>query len=215
MRKLKTERNTLILTGIVILLPVLAGVLLWNRLPERVPTHFNFSGEADGWSSRAFAVFGMPLILLAVHLLAAVVTAYDPKEQGVSEKIYRMILWIIPVLCVFVFSSLYLNALGYPHNMTGMAKIFTGLLFIIIGNYMPKVRQNMTVGIKIPWTLSDAENWNRTHRLAGRLYIIAGFLVIVTAFLSEGPAMWILITSILICTLCPIIYSFLIYRNSL
>ncbi|MBQ2690067.1 MAG: DUF1648 domain-containing protein [Solobacterium sp.] len=215
MNKLKTEKNTLILTTLIILLPILAGLLLWNRLPEKIPTHFDFQGNPDGWSSRRTAVFFLPLFLTAVHLLCAFITAYDPKERGVSVKIYRLILWIVPVLSVFLNGLVYAYALGKDVNISTASYALIGLTLIIIGNYLPKVRQNMTVGIKIPWTLTDETNWNLTHRLAGRLWIIAGIVIIASTFMSNSVAPFIMLGAVLCCTLIPCVYSFLLYRKTL
>lgn len=215
MRKLKAERNTIILTSVLILLPVLAGVLLWNRLPEQIPTHFGFNGEPDSWSSRTFTVFFLPLFLLAIHLLCATVTAYDPKEKGVSDRMYRLVLWLVPLISNVIFSGVYGIALGYDINISLLTRSLLGFMFIVIGNYMPKVRQNMTVGIKIPWTLADPENWNKTHRLGGYMFMLAGFIMLASLLLPDKYTAPALFVSIFAAAFVPMIYSFLLYRKTL
>ena len=215
MKRLKTERKTILLTSLFVLLPIAAGLYLWNRLPDQIPIHFNFSGEADGWSSRPFAVFVLPLFLLAVHLLMAIATAYDPKGRGFSDRIYRMLLWTVPIISWATNLSVYGIAVGMNIRIDVVVRVLTGFLFIIIGNYMPKVRQNMTVGIKIPWTLADPENWNKTHRLAGKLFLISGILTLMSIFLPGQAGMLIMFCSIIIAAVFPMIYSFQLYRKSL
>jgi len=95
---LKKYRKTLVITTIVMLLPVLVGLLLWNKLPDQVPTHFGPSGEPDDWSSKAFAVFGLPLIILALHWVCVLGTCADPKKRNHAEKLQLLVLWICPVL---------------------------------------------------------------------------------------------------------------------
>ena len=160
---MKANKKTLIITSIVTILPVLIGIICWNRLPEVMATHFGFNNEANGFSSKAFAVFGLPLILLAVLWVGAFVTAHDPKRQNISPKMFSLMLWIAPVISLVAATTIYPVNLGYELDIAFFSELLVGLMFIIIGNYLPKARQNYTIGIKIPWTLANEENWNRTH----------------------------------------------------
>ena len=99
---MKKNWKVLIVTSLMILLPILAGIILWNQLPERVPTHWNAAGEIDGWSSKGFAVFGLPLSLLGVQWLCVLGTLADPKKANHAEKILHLVFWIIPLLSVFM-----------------------------------------------------------------------------------------------------------------
>ena len=171
---IKKYLKTLIVTSVVILLPILLGLLLWDKLPEQIPFHWNAAGEVDGWASKPFGVFGMPFILLGFQWLCALVTGADPKKANHSEKVLHLVLWIIPVLQLVLFSITYITALGGDVPMDVVMSLFMGLLFVIIGNYLPKCQQNYTIGIKMSWTLHSEENWNRTHRFAGRLWVICG-----------------------------------------
>ena len=97
--------KVLLITSIVIVLPILAGVILWNQLPEKIPTHWNAVGEIDGWSSKPFAVLGLPLVLLAFQWLCVLGTSADPKKQNHPDKILHLVFWIIPVLSVLQLNS--------------------------------------------------------------------------------------------------------------
>ena len=203
-------KRNLLLTCACILLPVCAGVVLWGRLPERVPTHFDFYGVPDGWSSKAFAVFGLPLFLLGIQLLCAFMVSHDPKSDNVGGKIRALVLWICPAVSLFAAAMIYPNALGYSMNMTMFAMLLTGTLFVVIGNYLPKCRQNYTVGIKLPWTLVDEDNWNRTHRMAGPLWVAGGFLVILDALLQfAGPYLFAGVLTLI--AVAPVVYSAALY----
>ena len=207
---MKSRKSLLLLTSLCILAPVCAGIALWGRLPDHVPTHFNFSGEADGWSGKPFAVFGLPLFLLTVHLVCAFAVFHDPKGRNLNRKLVSLTLWICPAVSLFVAAVTYPNALGYAMDVTFCASLLTGALFIAGGNHLPKCRQNYTVGIKLPWTLADEDNWNRTHRLAGPLWIAGGFLMIVSAFARFAP-MWTFTGALLLAGIVPVIYSAALY----
>ena len=209
---MKANKKTLIITSIVTILPVLIGIICWNRLPEVMATHFGFNNEANGFSSKAFAVFGLPLVLLAELWFGAFVTAHDPKRQNISPKMFSLMLWIAPVISLVAATTIYPVNLGYELDIAFFSELLVGLMFIIIGNYLPKARQNYTIGIKIPWTLANEENWNRTHRLAGYLWMICGILMILISLTRFVPAEW-LVGIFLIMVLVPCIYSFWLHAE--
>ena len=209
---IKKNLKVLILTTFVMLLPILAGLILWNQLPEQMPTHWNASGEVDGWSGKAFAVFGLPLIMVAAQWLCMLGTAADPKRKNHSEKVLHLVLWIIPALSVVLHAVTYATALGYAVPIEVVMPVLIGLIFTIIGNYMPKCKQNYTIGIKIPWTLDNEENWNRTHRFAGWLWTFCGIAIMCTGFFG---GFWVFLPITLLMVLAPIIYSYVLHKKGL
>ena len=209
---IKKNWKLLLITSVVILLPILAGLLLWERLPEQVPFHWNVQGEVDQWASKPVAVFLMPLMLLAIQWLCVWATQADPKKQGISEKMFQLVLWIVPVLAVVLCSVVYLSALGQEIRMEVLMPILVGLLFVIIGNYLPKCKQSYTIGIKIPWTLNSEENWNKTHRFAGRLWLVCGLGIMLTAFIG---GFWLFLPITLVMVIVPMVYSYLLHRKGI
>ena len=209
---LKANRKTLIITSVVTILPMLIGILCWNRLPDVMATHFGINNEANGFSSKAIAVFGIPVFLLAVLWLGAFVTSHDPKKQNISQKMFSLVLWIAPAISLAAAATMYPINLGYELDITFFSGLLLGLMFIIIGNYLPKARQNYTIGIKIPWTLANEENWNRTHRLAGYLWMVCGILMVLISVMRLGQAQW-LVGIILIMVLVPCIYSYWLHAK--
>ena len=207
---IKKNWKLLLITSIAIMLPMLAGIILWNQLPEKIPSHWNAAGEIDGWSSKPFAVFGISLILLAAQWLCVLGTGTDPKKNNHPEKILHLVLWIIPVLSALLHAVTYAVALGKEVRMEMVMPVFIGILFAIIGNYLPKCKQNYTIGIKIPWTLNSEENWNKTHRFAGRLWVVCGFAIMLTGFVG---GFWILLPIVLLMVIVPFIYSYVLYRK--
>ena len=209
----KQYKKPLILSSLAILLPTLIGLILWNRLPELIPTHWGMEGPADSYSSKAFAVFGLPLILLGAHWLCLWATSMDPKNKGKNRKGFLLFMWIIPLISNFIFATIYATAMGWQPNISAMVTIPIGLMFVAIGNYMPKLQQNHTMGIKIHWTLGNEENWNLTHRFAGKCWVIGGLLMLFSALVPENLVIWSILFSCFALVAAPIVYSYRIYRR--
>ena len=129
---MKRHWKLMVLTSLVIVLPILAGIFLWNQLPEQIPSHWNLAGAVDGWSSKPWAVFAMPLLLLALHWFAVFVTFADPKMKNHSEKILHLVFWLIPLLNAVLSAITYSTALGAAVQVELVVAVFMGLLFVIM-----------------------------------------------------------------------------------
>ena len=217
MENVKKYRTTIIITTLITLLPILFGLIVWNRLPEQIATHWGANGQADGYSGKAFAVFGMPCILAVLQLFVSFITLNDPKRRNIHKKPLTLTFWIIPVMSVIVNGITYAAALGMEIEVGIIISILVGILLIALGNYMPKLQQNYTIGIRVPWTLNSTENWNRTHRLGGKTFILGGFLLIITGFLGNAMGDYgtlaALIVIVLICAGVPAVYSFWLFKR--
>lgn len=216
---LKEYKMSLISGSILTISPSLAGILLWNRLPEKIATHFDQHNVANGWSSKPMAVFGIPFLLLLIHLFCVFFTANDPKRKNINRRIFTMVLWLVPVVSVITCMSIYGLALGMDIDALGMdidigviVNIMVGIMFIILGNYVHKVKQNYTVGMKLPWTLNSEENWNRTNRMTGWILILSGLLFLMNSLLLKTE---IVFAVILLVILVPMIYSFILYKKGI
>ncbi len=207
------NKKTLIATTLVCLLPLIAGALVYSHLPEQVATHFDLHGNPDGWSSRAFAVFGLPGILLAVNLLMPFLLRADPKHENMSGALVNIVIWTVPVVSLLCSGLTLGRALGYDLRIEMVLPVFMGVLFILIGNYLPKTKQSYTMGIKLPWTLASEENWNRTHRLAGFLWVIGGAYFVVMSFVGWSLAAFLIPIAVMV--LVPTVYSYLLYRKGI
>ena len=209
---IKKNLKMMIITSIVILAPIIIGVVLWDQLPAQIATHFDAQGNPDGWSPKEFAVFGLPLFLLAVHWIAVAFTGQDPKNKNISDKMTILILWLCPMVSLLGSVATYMYTLDNSINNAMLAKIIMGFVFVVIGNYMPKMKQSYTIGIKLPWTLESEENWNRTHRVAGYAFMIGGIVVAATALLDQ---MWITFAAFIIMSVIPTLYSFILYKKGI
>ena len=207
----KELKKTLTLTTIITLLPIVVGLFYWNRLPDKMATHFDMEGTPNGWSSKWFAVIGIPIFLALVNVLCTILTETDPRRHKYPEKMMKLVYWICPVISWICAGVTISYGLGIEFlAMPKFGSLFIGMLFVIIGNYLPKVKQNYYMGIKLPWTYSDEENWNRTHRMAGKLWVVGGMIILLNVFLGiSGLEILILILMIVI----PTVYSFLYSRK--
>ena len=205
------NKKTLILTSIVTLLPILIGILLWNKLPDSMATHFNFDNEADGYREKWFAVIITPFILLALHLIMAMIIAADPRKKNISSRVYGITIWIIPASSLALAVVIYPYNLGIHFNISLFLGIFLGVIYIIVGNYLPKTRQNYTIGFKLPWTYANEENWNKTNRLAGVIDIVMGILIIINAAMGVLNIFYSFLAAVLIGTLIPLGYSYFLH----
>ena len=207
---LKRNKGMILLTSAVMLLPMVVGLLLWSSLPEKVPVHWNAAGEVDGWGSRGMIVFLIPLFILALHWLCLLATCADPKSKDLGGKALGLVLWICPFISLLVSTCVYAVALGWGLSIQIIMPLMFGLLFMIMGNYLPKCKQNYTIGIKVPWALNDEENWNSTHRFAGRIWVIGGAVVMATSVFGSFVVFFAVT---LIMGLAPMVYSYLYYRK--
>ena len=205
----REHRMLLVLTSAVILQQMLVGALLWDRLPDPMATHFNFRNEPDGFSSKAFAVFGMPLVLLGLHYMCLMISCMPGSRMDhLSPKVRRLLLLVVPAVSLLVTVLVYGYALGAPFAINRIVWVFVGGIFALVGNYLPKMRRSNTTGIRLPWTLADEEIWSRTHRFAAPVWVVCGLLMIVCGLIGSGPM--IPIAAIVVVIGLPIAYSLVI-----
>jgi uncharacterized membrane protein len=203
----------IIITSIIVLLPILVGVAYWDELPEQIATHWGPSGEPDGWSSKAVAVVAVPLFLTAIHLICIFATRSDKKNRGQNTKMMELTYWLAPVVSLIVNGMTYANALGREVDVIRLLPIVIGLLFLFIGNYMPKCTPNRTIGFRIKWTLEDEENWIATHRFGGKAFVVGALIILATVFLPAKATLWTMMGVLLAVVIVTIFYSYRFYKN--
>ena len=210
---MKHTKLTIILSCIVLLSPIIFGMIVWNKLPESMPIHWGVNGEADRWSSKPFAVFVLPLLILAIHGICIFASGKDFRDKKQSPKVMGLVLWICPLLSVMANSLTYAISLGKEINVLFVVSLTMGALFVLIGNYLPKCQQNRTVGIRIIWTLKNEANWNATHRFAGKVWVIGGLLLMASSLLPYSILPWAMITLLVVFIGLPVLYSYRFYRK--
>ena len=203
----------------IVLAPVIYLVAVWNSLPDRLPVHFNLKGEADRYGSRTefwLTIGGLTLLSILTYLLLPLIYKIDPKRTAGENKSR------LPKLAFSI--ALFLSFIGcFTVNSaeTGSMKMNSqlfiagmGLLWCILGNYMYNIKSNYFIGIRLPWTLNDENNWKQTHRLAGKLWFAGGLLIILSALILPSMVtnyLFVIVTACII--LIPVIYSYSYFRK--
>lgn len=163
---------------------MLPGIILYSRIPDKIATHFDINGQPDQYSSKAFAVCGLPLILTVLHLLCCIISKLDKRTENAGQL--NTIVRFIPGVIGFVAEcAMLLYALDKLDSIVTVACCLIAITFIVIGNYLPKVRQNSFIGIKTRRTLGNEIVWHKTHRFAGFVQTICGIMMIPLAFLAN------------------------------
>lgn len=210
---IKNHKVKAMISSVVILLPILFGLVMWNQLPATMVSHWGGDGIADGTASKAFVVFGLPLILLALHWLMLLLESVLEKKNPQNDKIVAIQYGVVPVLSLVVHTFIYSVALEKDWNLFMLIPVLVGVMFMCIGNYLPKTTRNRTTGIKLRWTMGNDENWNKTHRLGGQIWFWSGLVVMVSALLPIKITIAVMVAMIAVSVIVPTIYSYSIYKK--
>ena len=212
MNKLMKE----VILWIFILLPFIYLLMIWDKLPETVPTHFNIKGEADDWSHKTMLIYLPCMLSIGIYLLMLVIPKIDPKKriEEMGEKFY-MIRFITVVFMSAL--SLYILYTTQAGSMSGsnFFLLITGVFFAALGNYMPAMRPNYFVGIRTPWTLESEEVWKNTHRLGGKIWMIGGSIIVLLSILIHNQTTVFIVFMVLVFILAgvPIIFSYFDFKK--
>lgn len=211
MKKGKLNKDLLI-SSILCLIPIVIAIIFYKNLPENIPMHFNIHGEVDSFAPKIFIIIN-PTILFILNLIVIFVKYNDPKIKNVPKKLLKILLFIIPFMSLVMVSFTIFISLGYNLRIQVIMPILISVIFILIGNYLPKCKRNYTVGIKLPWTLHNDNVWIKTHRLGGFLFVITGVLILFTSIFLNKISFFIMISMLLIILISTTIYSFVIYKK--
>jgi uncharacterized membrane protein len=209
-----TTRTTTILSISLIAVALLAGVLLWNRLPDPVPSHWNAAGEIDGYTSKFWGIFLTPIVTIVLLGLFLVIPHIDPLKANIAKFIgfFNAFILVFVAYMLYVHALTLFAALGVPFNMTVMLIPVVGLLFIGVGYMLSKAKRNFFIGIRTPWTLSSETVWDETHKLGSKLFMLGGAVTILSAFLGEN-GIWLLLAAMLLAAFVPSLYSYILWRR--
>ncbi len=215
MHPAKITLKSEIIPILLIVASIAASFYFYANFPDKVATHWNYQGEVDGWSSKAFAAFFFPGLNLAMYLLFLGMPYLDPKKDRYVEfsKSYNAFKTIMILVMTVIYFFVGLSGLGYKLPVAMVIPPAVGILFVVLGNYLGKIKPNWFIGIRTPWTLSSEEVWNKTHRLGGKIFIIFGLFMIFGVFLPESLFWWLFIALIVPVMFLPIIYSYFLFRK--
>lgn len=200
------------LTTIICLLPIILSVILYDKLPAQVPIHFDVKGEANNYAPKAVEAFGIPVFMAVINIFSHFKINNDPKKKNASTTLIYVSKWTIPLMSIILVPVSLFIAMGYKLPIQIIVPAIVGVLIVACGNYLPKCKQNYTVGIKLPWTLNSEDNWNRTHHMAGYVWIVSGICMIIGSWIQIS-SVFIILTVIIAMLLLPFVYSYSIYKK--
>jgi uncharacterized membrane protein len=189
---------------------MLLALAVYGRLPAQIAIHFNSAGNPDSYLPRALAAFGLPVALALINLYIHFRLNTDPKIANASSVLRSVNRWALPFISVIIMPVTLFMAMDVDIPINIIATAIAGIVIVIYGNYLPKSKHNYTLGIRLPWTLHNEDNWNKTNRFAGFVWVAGGLLFIINAFLS----LWYVTAAIFVVLLvAPVVYSYLTYRK--
>ena len=206
-----TRANVICLLFIATVIAI--ACFLYSELPQQIPTHWNIEGEIDDYTEKPWGVIVMPLVAILAFAIMRLIPVISPK--GFRTDKFMDVINVFTVTLVGFLSGVgilvLLQASGRDVHINAMIFAGIGLLLIVLGNYMGKIRKNFFIGIRTPWTLASDEVWSRTHRLGGRVFVLLGLFLMLNSFFDFREA-W-LAGVIVVTALIPFVYSFLLYRR--
>ncbi len=194
----------------------LASALAYGHLPDSVPTHWNINGEVDGYASRLSSVLFLPSLAALLWVLMRALVRFDPISQHESTGVYlHKASNALAAFMLVVHLATLGNGAGLKLNMVQIVALAEGALLTLIGNTMGRLRRNSWAGIRLPWTLNDAEIWRRTHRVGARAFVLAGIVTMLSALFLSGTAVFaVVMAAVMGATLFTVGYSYrLALRN--
>lgn len=210
-----STRTTIFATIFLIAFAITFSLSVYDRLPDQVASHWNTANQVDGYMSRFWGAFLMPVVAAAMLLLFLVIPQIDPLKANIAQfrEYFNAFIALIIVFLVYMHILTMLWNLGYDRFNMGAAMLpAIGLLFIFAGIMMRKAKRNFFIGIRTPWTLSNDRVWDETHRLGSTLFIVSGILALLGTFFADY-AVWFILVPVLGATLFLILYSYVLYQR--
>ena len=197
-------------------MPFIYLATIYNSLPQEVPIHFNWKGEADDWADKTM-LFLLPAgLCLFIYFLMLIVPAIDPKKkiQQMGSKYFDLRLILTIFISILSLYLLYVTKEGSIENPNIMVSLI-GFLFLLLGNYFQTVRPNYFVGIRTPWTLENEQVWKKTHSLGGKIWVAGGVCIVFLGFLVNNITVMLIVffSLVLIMIMIPIIYSYIEFKK--
>lgn len=194
----------MVITTILCLIPLALGLFLWNKLPEQIPTTYGFNDSVSNMAPKWVTVILLPLIETVFNIIIHLGINLN-KKNNAGKKLNYILKWLAPVLSISVTSALLLKPLYNKISIGRIAIVVISLLFIILGNYLPKSEPNYMVGFRVPWTLANETVWKKTHRFCGFIMVIFGFISLIGCFTPFAEPIGFV--CILAAIIIPLIYS--------
>lgn len=211
-----TTKTTSVIVLVMIALALLAGVMLWNQLPDQIASHWNINDEVDGYMPKFWGVWMMPLVTLGMFGLFLLIPVIDPLKANIAKfrGVFNLFILLIITFMLYIHGLTLAWNLGYQNFKISAAMLpFMGILFIFIGYMLRQAKRNWFIGIRTPWTLSSDSVWDKTHQLGSILFMVSGAFAIFGGLFGGMIAFWLLFVPLIGSTLFLVIYSYILYRD--
>jgi uncharacterized membrane protein len=207
-------RTAEILMGVMVLLAFAIGLYVYPHLPQQVASHWNASGQVDGYMPKSAGVFLLPLVLVVIALIFAAIPRVDPLKANIEQfrSYYDGFIVLFFVFMLLIYLQVVLWNLGTQISPNLVMPIGVGLLFFYIGILCEHAKMNWSIGIRTPWTLSSPTVWEKTHRVGARLFKAAGLLALLGVFFQKWAVFFILVPVLLV-AVYSVVYSYVVYRE--
>jgi uncharacterized membrane protein len=213
-----STRTTIIVGLIMIVLATLVGLALWDRLPNPMASHWDANDQVNGYMSKFWGVFLLPLMTAGLFLLFLAIPNIDPLKANIAQfrGAFNLFIVLFVGFMVYIYFLTLLWNLGYTgFNMSEAMLPAVGLLFFFTGSLMRKTKRNFFIGIRTPWTLSSDTVWDETHRVGSVLFMIAGALAFLGSFVGGKTAIWFIFVPIMVSVLITLVYSYVLYQREI
>jgi uncharacterized membrane protein len=187
----------------------------WSRVSGPIPVHWNARMEIDRYGGRFEGLLLLPLIAFGIYLLLAVIPRLDPARANYAlfAGSYTLIRLGTSVLMAVIHAMVVAGALGLTVNAGAIVPVTVGLLFILIGAVMGKLRPNYFAGVRTPWTLASTRSWTLTHRMAGTFFVVYGFVLIAMAVVRQEWFVLAGIAAMFLGIAWLVYYSYRVWRD--
>jgi uncharacterized membrane protein len=206
-----------ILMILIVAVVFAVSLYAYTSLPDdgRYPVHWSFTGEPDRFGSKLELVSIGPIVTGLIYGMAIVLPKLDPKRLNYSkfQREYMLIMLMIILAIAAVYFISIAAAFGVKVRVEVWVPAAIGLMLIILGNYMSRLRQSWFVGIKTPWTLSNEKVWNKTHRFGGRVFVLMGLIMVLNAFIGFMTNRYVFLAILLGLPLSTVVYSYVVYKR--
>jgi uncharacterized membrane protein len=213
-----STRTTTLIVLLMLVAATVAGLLLWNRLPDPMASHWGPNDEVNGYISKFWGVFLLPLITLGMFLLFLIIPRIDPLKANIaqSQDVFNLFIALIVAFMLYLYILTLRWNLGYTDFEMSKALLpAMGILFFFIGYMLRKAKRNFFIGIRTPWTLSSDYVWDETHRLGSVLFMVSGALAFIGSFFGGMLAFWFLFVPLIGSTLFTLVYSYVLYQREI
>ena len=207
------RKSEIIIFGII-LLSFAIGIYYYPQMPEKLASHWNAQGQVDGYTSKFWGLFLMPIISVGMLLLFVLIPRIDPLKSNILQfrKYYDGFVVLIMVFLFYLYLlTIFWNS-GFTFNMITFLSPAFAILFYYSGILIENAKRNWFIGIRTPWTLSSDKVWDKTHKIGGKLFKIAGILALLAIFF-ETYAILIIVVPVIMVSIYTVVYSYFEYQK--